>query len=377
MKVASKGLARAKELYENRGKRARELRAQGKKVLGYICLFAPPEIMHAAGVLPYRLRGDLTEPVTSAHTYIEPFGCPYVRNLFDQDLKGKNDFLDGIIMSHSCDMVQRAYGIWTYNNKPAFQYFINVPHTTMPWSKEFFIREMGFFKEKMEQFSGNKITSSKLEESIRLYNRSRSLLRELYSLRKADPPLISGSEVLEVLVAGMGIPVEEYNTMLEEAIEEVKSRKDGPQRKPARLMVYGSVCDDTTFVKTVEESGANVVIDDTCIGTRSFMRDVPGTADPMEGLMSTYFDTFLCPRTDRGTAIERFQYIVDLAREYNANGVIMYILAYCDPHKFDAPDIQRYLEKAAIPALLIDDDYSMANQAAIRTRIEAFAEMLG
>ncbi len=174
-----KGLVRAAELYRQKDKRAKEWKASGKKVLGYLCLFAPPEIMAAAGVLPYRLRGDLKEPVTRAYEFVEPFGCPYVRNLFDQDLKGKFDFLDGLIMSHSCDMVQRIYGIWTLNNKPAFHYFVNVPHTPTPWSKEFFKRELMLFREKIEGFSGTKISDDRLRNTIAEYDRCRALLRRL------------------------------------------------------------------------------------------------------------------------------------------------------------------------------------------------------
>lgn len=372
-----KGLSRAKRLYENRGERARELKAQGRKVVGYICLFAPLEIMTAAGVLPYRLRGDLREPITDADNYIESFGCPYVRNLFDQDLKGKNDFLDGIIMSHSCDVVQRIYGIWTYNKKPPFAYFVNVPHTLTPWSRELFKREIGFFKERMEQFSGTKISDDSLYQAIKLHNKNRTLVRRLYELRKQEPPLLSGTEMLQVLVAGMGLPVEEFNGLLEEVAQEVTTRKEHPESKPARLLIYGSVCDDITFVKLVEEVGANVVIDDTCIGTRSYWNNVPEDKEPLDGLVTTYFNDFKCPRIYRGTDINRFQYIVDLARDYRANGVLMYIYAFCDPHKFDVPDVQRYLSAAGLPVLLIDDDYTMSNLAAIRTRVQAFIEMIG
>jgi len=299
-----------------------------------------------------------------------------VRNLFDQDLKGKNTFLDGIVMSHSCDMVHRVYGLWTSEHEPAFHYFVQAPHNPVPSAREFYKRELVFFKEKMEEFSGNKITDAQLKEAIKLYNRNRHLLRGLYELRKEAPPLISGTEVMEVLVAGMGIPVEEFNELAEEVTEEVKTRVEKPQRKAARLLVYGSICDDITFVKLVEESGANVVIDDTCIGTRSFLHDVPETADPIDGLVNTYLDEFMCPRTYRGTDISRFQYIADLAKEYDANGVIMYIYAYCDCHKFDAPDIQRYLKGMELPVLLIDDNYTLSNLAAIRTRVQAFTEML-
>jgi benzoyl-CoA reductase subunit C len=374
---AAKGLARARKLYFERRKRAEELRAQGKKVLGYLCLFAPPEIMAAAGILPYRLRGELKEPITRAHEFVEPFGCPYVRNLFDQDLKGKFAFLDGLIMSHSCDTVQRIYGIWTLNQKPSFHYFVNAPHTLRPWSEEFYKRELVFFREKMENFSGQKISDDQLRRTIAEYNRCRALLRKLYSLRKEDPPLVSGVEVLRVLVAGMGIPVEEFIGLLQEVIEEASSRTQRTAPKTARLMLYGSVCDDVSLIQAVEESNADLVIDDTCIGTRSFMQDVPETPDPLDGLVTAYFSTFLCPRTDRGAESGRLQYIADLAKEYRANGVILYIYSYCDPHKFDVPDVREFLRKEGLPSLIIDDDYTLTSLAAIRTRIQAFVELLG
>ena len=374
---APRGLARARELYLERRKRAEEFKVQGKKVLGYLCLFAPPEIMASAGVLPYRLRGDLKEPVTRAHEFVEPFGCAYVRNLFDQDLKGKFDFLDGLIMSHSCDMVQRIYGIWTLNRKLPFHYFVNVPHTLKPWSKEFFKRELVLFREKIEDFSGTKISDDQLRNTIAEYNRCRGLLRRLYGLRKEDPPRVSGTETLRVMVAGMGIPVEEFTGLLEDVIAEVSSRSERPPQKAARLMVYGSVCDDSSLVQLVEENNAYVVIDDTCIGTRSFMQHVPQTADPLDGLVEAYFSSFLCPRTDRGAEGGRLRYIADLAKEYRADGVIMYIYSYCDPHKFDAPDVHDVLKKEGLPSLIIDDDYTLTNLASIRTRVQAFVELLG
>lgn len=371
-----KGLSRAKRVYENRGERVKELKSQGKKVVGYICMFAPPEIMTAAGVVPYRLRGNPRESITKANAYIETYGCPYVRNLFDQDLKGYNDFLDGIVMSHSCDMVQRVYGIWTYYNKPAFSYFVNVPHTPTPWSQEFFTRELGFFKKKMEDFSGKEITDDSLRQAIKLHNKNRALVRTLYKMREQDPPLLSGTETLEVLVAGMVLPVAEFNGLLEEVIEEVTTRKEHPKPKPARFLIYGCVCDDITFVKLVEETGANVVIDDTCIGTRTYWDDVSEDKAPLESLAVTYFIDFPCPRTYFGTTINRFKYIGDLAHTYKVNGIIMYIYSFCDPHKFDVPDALGYLSSIGLPVLVIDDDYTMANLAAIRTRVQAFIEMI-
>jgi benzoyl-CoA reductase/2-hydroxyglutaryl-CoA dehydratase subunit BcrC/BadD/HgdB len=103
---------------------------------------------------------------------------------------------------------------------------------------------------------------------------------------------------------------------------------------------------------------------------------VPETLDPLDGLVTAYFSSFLCPRTDRGVESGRLQYIADLAKEYRADGVIMYIYSYCDPHKFDAPDVSEFLRREGLPSLIIDDDYTLTNLAAIRTRIQAFVELL-
>ena len=108
----------------------------------------------------------------------------------------------------------------------------------------------------------------------------------------------------------------------------------------------------------IEEAGGQVVADDTCIGFRVWEKDIPLTDDPYQGLKEHYFVNFQCPRTDRGPGIQRFQYILDRAREYNVDGVIGYIISFCDPHKLDYPDLRDYLKEADLPMLLIDDNYS-------------------
>jgi len=96
----------------------------------------------------------------------------------------------------------------------------------------------------------------------------------------------------------------------------------------------------------------------------------------MAGLTKAYFGEFKCPRTDRGPGVHRFDYILDLIREYRVQGVVGYILSYCDPHKLDYPDLRDSLSRNGIPILMIDDDYSLGNMESIKTRLEAFVEML-
>lgn len=370
------GLAKARVLYEGRDQRARELKAEGKQIIGYMCYFAPPEILEAAGLVPYRIRGDIREPVTHADQYVEPYGCPFVRSTFDLAVKGRYDFLDGLVMAHACDSVQRMYGIWTYYKKLPFTHLLNVPHTVAPWSERFFYRELELFKERVEQFAGEPIDDRRLGATVDLYNRNRELIWELYRLRKTDPPLISGAEMLELLIAGSGIPAAEFEGLLAEVKAEVTSRRDGPGGKKARLLFYGCINDDVTLIRLLEECSAHVVMDDTCIGARGLLGRVADGGDPMAGFVRYYFTGFHCPRTYRGTDRARFDYLTHAAKEFGVNGVILYLLAFCDPHKFDVVDLRDYLEAAGLPCLVLEDDYTLANLESMRTRIQAFVEMI-
>lgn len=374
--MALSALARARAIYESRGERARELKAEGRKVLGYMCNFAPIEMVEAVGLVPYRIRGDTQERVTEADQFVEASGCPFVRNTFDQALKGRYDFLDGLVMSHACDSVQRMYGIWTQHKPAAFNYLFNVPHTVTQGTERFFMRELQIFREALEKFSGRKMDDATLAAAIDLYNRNRKLIGELYALRRTDPPLITGAEMLEVLIAGTGVPGAEFETLLTEVKAEVLGRSRKPEKKAARLMFYGCINDDTTLVRLIEECSASLVMDDTCIGARSMLGNVGGGEQMLEGLMHYYFRNFQCPRTYRGTDMKRFDYLIESAREANAQGVVLYILSFCDPHKADVVEVRSYLEEAGLPSLVLEDDYSMGNLESMRTRIEAFIETI-
>jgi benzoyl-CoA reductase/2-hydroxyglutaryl-CoA dehydratase subunit BcrC/BadD/HgdB len=232
------GLARVEELYQSRDVRVKQLQKEGKKVIGYVCCYPPVELVTAAGIVPYRLTGSL-QPITEADSYIETLVCPYVRSLFDLGIKGKFRFLDGMIWPHTCDAFHKSHDIWKYYMKPDFWHFLDVPHYLHPTSFEFFQFQIALLKEYLEDFAGAKISNKSLNDAIRLHNRNRALLRELSELRKADPPLISGTEMTQVMVAVMTIPVEEANDLVESVIEEVKDRRNHPERKSARLFLYG------------------------------------------------------------------------------------------------------------------------------------------
>lgn len=373
------GLAKVREICQGRDKRARELKSQGKKVVGYFCCYPALEIMTAADIVPYRIMGDPGEPITEADAYIETVVCPYLRSCFDLAIKGKYDFLDGVVVPHTCDGVERLFDIWKYYLKQlTYSHYLYSPHTARPTSVEFFKGELDYFRKCIEEFGGSQVSEPRLRRAIELHNENRALIRGLYELRKLDPPLLSGSEMTQIIMASTSIPVEESSELLRSVSEEARVRKNGPAKKPARLLIYGAVIDNPAFIELVEESGASVVMDDMCLGTRSYWHEVEMTGDPLDGIATRYLEKINCPRTYReGKSGERFKYLLDYVTDFNVNGAILYILRFCDTHELDAPDVRDYLRGIGVPVIHIEHDYSLATMAPLKTRIQAFLEMVG
>jgi len=383
-KATGDGLATVDRLYKDRGSRARELRKQGNKVIGYFCCYTPVELITAANMVPFRIMGNVEQATTEADSYVETIMCPFVRSAFDIGLRGNYSYLDGFVVPHSCDNIQKIYDIWKYNLKPSFSHFVNVPHTLSGPSLAFFEKELERFKGSLEKFSGGQISLESIKEAIRLHNENRALVRQLYELRKPDPPLVSGAEVIKILVAAVSVPVAESSQLLRSAIDEFKARGGGVEKKGARILLWGTELDDVAFVQMVAESGANVVADDLCTGSRSYRDDVVLSDGPLSALAKHYLDDITCPRTYRERTAgrqedleNRFGHLRDLAREFGVNGVIFYIIRFCDTFEFDVPDAKDFLEKEGIPCLHIEDEYSMVSIARLKTRVQAFLEMIG
>lgn len=384
----AKGLNLAKRIYENRGELAIQLSKAGKKVIGYVCLYPPIEMLTGLGLVPFRIFGNMNETVTDADQVAHITSCPFLRSIIDQGIKGKYNFLDGIVGSHACDIGFEFFYWWRdYVKEVPFTYMIDVPHNDHTASVDYFTGQLNALKRHLEEMSGETLTDEKLRKSIKLHNQQRKLVRELYALRKPDPPLLTSVENLQVIVALFSLPVEEGICLLEDVLREIKDRKNTPTNKKTRLLVWGPVFDNTSLYKLIEESGASVVIDDTCVGTRAFWADVKPPFD-LHSLAQRYLVDIKCPRTlrqanpfemkrDYDRDLEsRFNYIRQEITDWNVNGAILQSVKYCDTHSFEVPNLRHYLDSLGIPNIYIEHDYSSRSLASIKTRVEAFVETL-
>ena len=387
MSDKNKGLDKAREIYLDSSRRAKELKAADKKIIGYPCVYVPVEMLTALDLVPYRTCADMKEPVTEADRALPHSFCPVMRNCLDCALKGKNDFLDGMVAIHSCDPQEKTARIWeSYTHYPYF-HFIDMPITVRPEALEYFKGQLNDFRKTLEAFTGKKLSADKLEAAIKSHNQQRALVRELYELTKPSPPHVSGTEIVQVVKALTSLPVAEGNNLLTETIGEVKKRAARPEKKSARLLIWSSTLDDTDIMQALEAK-ANVVMNESCGGVRAYRGEVKLTADRLEGLADYYLNEITCARTFRQAALgetrkdygrdlqSRFGYLKGAIRDWKINGVVMLLVRYCDPFAFEMPSLKDYLNSIGIPSIYIEYDYTVGALAPMRTRVEAFIETI-
>jgi benzoyl-CoA reductase/2-hydroxyglutaryl-CoA dehydratase subunit BcrC/BadD/HgdB len=234
------------------------------------------------------------------------------------------------------------------------------------------------------KFAGRDISDRELAQAVKLYNQNRAKVRELYQLRQPSPPLISGEELTKVLIAAMSLPVEEATQLIDSVIKEVRQRGGVPTQKSARIMLIGAQVDNVAFIELIEDSGAWVVADDLCPGGRESLADVDVTDDPIDGIAERYLRKIKCGRTYRERKgsheeylEERFGHMSRMIKDFGVDGVVLYIYKYCDPFGFEVPQIKSYIESKGTPVLYLEDEYSMSTIGRLRTRIQAFLELIG
>jgi len=352
-----------------------ELKRQGKKVFGWLCTYVPEEIIHAAGILPIRITGYAQETeLDDGNAYLYINNCSFSRSCLQMGLRGEYDYLDGVVAGSTCDGARRLFDLWQYYIKVPFHHIITVPRKYTERAHGLYYEQVAQFKEHLEQHLDTRITDEALLKSISVYNESREALRKLYQLRKLDKPPITGAETMEVLNASQRMAKEQFNQYLCELLDElaVSGIEHGSR---ARLMVTGSVMNNPEFIRSIEELGGLVVTDELCTSTRYWSDPVVlDGRSPLEAVSRRYLNNFPCARMVPSD--ERFDRILQLARDYRVDGVISQIIRYCVPYAHDLPLITDRLKKAGIPTLALDVEYGTSGSGQISTRVQAFLEML-
>lgn len=356
----------------------------GKKIVGYPCTFVPEEIIHAAGMLPFRLRGIGARSTTFADTYFGHVICSFPKCILELVGDQQYNFLDGAVVSDGCDAGRRLDECWRKAGEdhegilPPYFFYFSAPHKVSDYSIKWFTHEIRRLITSMEDHLDTNITEKALSDSIALYNKTRRLLKRLDEFRNAQNVLISGTDAQAIILAGTAMPKQDYNLLLEDILAGLeKDRQAGKEGiKGKRLLFAGSVADDITLFKIIENEGAVIVADNQCFGSRSYVDMAEENADPIDALAKRYLDRTFCPRMF-GYYKDRLKFITDRAAEAKVDGVILQNIRFCDLHGADNGLFQRDLEKQGIPSIMIEREYGpLSEEGRIMMRVDAFLESI-
>jgi len=349
---------------------------QGGKVMGYFCSYGPEEVITAAGMVPIRMRATGSTGTELADAYLSSINCSFCRHCYNMGLQGEYDFLEGLVWLNNCDHVRRIYDNWIRKVDTPFTKMMSLPKMTTDVQVEWFRDELKMLKEALEKHLGIAIGDEKLLEAIKLHNRTRRLLRQLYELRKKDNPPITGAEALAVVVASTAMPREQFNEMLTELLDEL-GNAEGIKDYRARLMIVGSILDDPAYFRVIEEQGGLVVTDSLCFGSRIVWNEVDeGANDPLAAISRYYIqDKPACPRMF-DTQPRRSKFVIDMAKEFKVDGVIGERMIFCDLWTGEHFMLDQDLKKEGIPFMKLDREYIMAGMGQLRTRAQAFLESI-
>lgn len=340
------------------------------QAIGYICTYAPEEIIHAAGFTPVRLRMGPELP-TRAEAHLPGFTCALCRSILHQALCGDLTFLSGLVFPHTCDTLQVLTDIWRENFPELFVATVVQPlNLGSPNARPYLVAELQRFRQDLAEFSRHPINDDALRASIRLHNETRHLLSRLDERRSR----LSVRSFYAAIAASMVMPKEQFNPLAAELVERLD--REAPRQEGPRLILVGPILDDPAVLDLIDNLGAWVVGDDLCTGSRYFDQFVAEArdTDPLEALADRYLKRWPCP-TKHNPHWQRSRQLLELAREKKADGLVFLLQKFCDPHAFDYAMAKETLDPAGVPHLLLELEHTPA-VGQLRTRLEAFLEML-
>jgi benzoyl-CoA reductase subunit C len=376
----SSGTYKQLEIFESvceaRYETARAAAERGEKVAGYMCTYTPVELLHAAGYLPVRILGR-EGTISLADGHLQVFACTLARSALDMALSGELDFLSLMAFPHTCDTIQNLAEIWKENMSEMPVLTISTPvWVDGEHALEFYREELARARRFLEAQVGAEISDGSIDDSIKLHDEHRSMMRRLYELRRARPGSLSGTQMLSVVLASFLMPREDHLRAVSELVGDLESAEPGADSALPKVLVMGAACRSENYLSVIEDAGCIVVDDELCTGSRAFAIEAAPDGDPLDRLARMYLARVPCaskhcPGSDTGARL------VDKVRESSADGAVFLFTKFCDPWAFDYPYLRDALDAAGIPSLLVEIEQHVPPTEQIKTRFAAFVEMIG
>lgn len=371
------------EVHGLRIQELQEHKAKGGKVVGTFCVFVPEEIVRAAGGICIGLCSGIDMGTTEAERVLPKQICPLIKSFMGFKLAKVCPYFescDMVVGETTCDGKKKAFEIL---NEYIPVHMMETPHMKREKDRALWLSEVQDFAAVIEETTGQKITAESLKKGIWETNEKRRALMRLAELRKTGIAPISGKDCLLIEQIAMYDDVPRFTQKVNELCDELEVRiQSGQGIAPAdapRIIVTGTpmALPNWKVPHIIESAGAVIVAEEMCTGLRYFENIVPESAENMDDMMQNIADRYLGVNCAVFTPNPgRMERLLQLVKDYNARGVIHCTLSFCDPYAVEAHNVEKALRREGIPMLKLDTDYGQEDSGQLKTRVEAFLEMI-
>ena len=371
---------------EKRIAELKKAKESGTKVVGYYPgNYIPEEIIYAAGAIPLCLAdGGDSELVEASLSVMPRRFCSFVREQIGGITQQSNPYfeiLDLLVAPIACQHLKKLAEIIEYR-KDVDVTKIGIPHSyESDFALEYYTYQLDKLKNKLEKLTGNVIRDENLIKAIELYNKMRSLFKEI-SLTRTDAALpISSSDFMKLnhasLYADPVFMVEILQDILTDLNKQQLPEQTGNGKKPRLILVGPNLAyGDYKVLELVDAAGGEIVIEEISEGLRDYWLTISTDGSPINSLAKGYLQDRVPCAFMVHSAKKRLDFALKLIKDYNVDGAIWYELLCCETYDSEAYYFAKELEQKDTPVLVLESDYGNSDIGQLKTRIEAFIELL-
>lgn len=352
----------------------------GAKAIGHLPVYAPIEVIDAAGMLPVGLHGagDRVE-IIRGDAYFQSYICQLPRSTIELALSGKLDVLEGMLFPAICDVIRNLSGMWQVLFPGKYARYLDVPQNFDPKvGGAFWARELRHLREDLGKLRGAPITDDELRASIARFDDNRRAIEELMAMRAEAPWLVPAWESYLVMRAGDVLDVAEHTDLVRAYLAAARASAR-PMRDHTRVVVVGAFCEQPPLglIKTLERAGCYLVWDDMTLGQRMIRGDVAGLhPDPIEALSLAYLTRSTESASKYDPSASKGSSIVERVRKTRAEGVVFAAPSFCDPALLDQPMLAAVLDREGIPWTAFKYAENLGQFQVIREQAGTFADSI-
>ena len=349
-------------------------------IIGYMPIYVPREIIHAANGLAVGILGaGDRKQIIKGDAYYQSYICRIPRGIIELALDKHFEGFDGFLFPSICDVIRNLSGMFQILEQGKFAHYLDFPQNfQLEIGGTFYKKEMQSILDAIKKINNMEVTPEKLNHSIMLYNKNRKLIEKIYDIRQEFPWRLTAEELYYIVRAGLVLPVEEHNDILENVVDCIQKEIGEPMDK-IKIIVSGSFCEQPPIglIKTIELAGCYIVEDDYMLGSRWIQGDVNiETNDPLEALADAYLNksTFSSSVYDVGNPKEKR--LMELVKKRNADGIIFAAPSFCDPALLDIPVLQKAAEESNIRYISFQYAENTGQFKNIKEQVGAFADSI-